>query len=80
MRPDNKIQIDGRQRSLLIETACELADMIMTAKYGIPIEDMCNGDGEFTETYQCDFDNIYDRVETILTNLWERLNHGTGGN
>ncbi len=78
METDNNYIMDGRQRSLLIETACELTDMILTAKYGIPIEDMCNEDGEFTDFYQSEFDGLYDSIEKVLVDLWKHLEHGAG--
>lgn len=78
METDNNYIMDGRQRSLLIETACELTGMILRAKYGIPIEDMCNEDGEFTDFYQSEFDGLYDSIEKVLVDLWRHLEHGAG--
>lgn len=78
MEPDNNCIIDGRQRSLLIEASCELANMMLTEKHSIPIEDMCDDHGEFTDFYQSEFDGLYDSIEKILVDLWKHLEHGAG--
>ncbi|MDY3143048.1 MAG: hypothetical protein SOW30_10265 [Parabacteroides sp.] len=78
MEPDNNYIIHGRPRSLLIETSCELADTMLSERHGIPIEDMCDENGEFTDFYQSEFDGLYDSIEKVLVDLWKHLEHGAG--
>lgn len=58
---------------LLMETACELGNMMLAEKHAIPVEDMCDDNGEFTDAYQEEFDRLYDRIEDILIALYGRL-------
>lgn len=78
MEPDNNYIMNGRQRSLLIETSCELANMMLSERHGIPIEDMCDENGEFTDFYQSEFDGLYDNIEKVLMDLWKHLEYGAG--
>jgi len=78
MEPDNNYIMDGRQRSLLIETSCELTNMMLSERHGLPIEDMCDENGEFTDFYQSEFGGLYDNIEKVLVDLWKHLEHGAG--
>lgn len=55
------------ERSLTIEIVSELADLALVNQHGIPLEDMCNDDGEFLEEYQEQFNRIYDKIEDAVT-------------
>ena len=57
------------ERSLLIETVCGLADIALVKENGLPLEDMCDDEGEFLEEYQEQFNTIYDRYEAVLANM-----------
>lgn len=57
---------NGDTRSLLIETACGLADAALAKENALPLEDMCDDEGGFLEEYQEQFDTIYDRYEAVL--------------
>lgn len=54
------------ERSLLIGIVSELADLVLVNRHGIPLEDMCNDDGEFLEEYQEQFNQIYDKMEDAV--------------
>ena len=58
-----------RDRSQTIETVTFLADTILVRKNDIPLEEMCNEDGEFLNCYQEQFNRLYDRIENILLNM-----------
>ena len=53
------------ERSLLIETVCGLADIALVKENGLPLEDMCDDEGEFLEEYQDQFNTVYDRYEAV---------------
>lgn len=57
----------SERSSILNEVACKLADLTLVKKHGIPLEDMCNENGEFVEPYQDEFDALYDRIEKALS-------------
>lgn len=57
------------ERSLLIETVCGLADIALVKENGLPLEDMCDDEGEFLEEYQDQFNTVYDRYEAVLANM-----------
>ena len=57
----------SERSSILNEVACKLADLTLVKKHGIPLEDMCNENGEFVEPYQEEFNSLYDRIENALT-------------
>ncbi len=61
-----KPQIDSKDRSLVIEVVGELGDIVLMEKNNLPLEDMCNDDGDFLDAYQEEFNQIYDRIESIL--------------
>lgn len=56
----------SERSSILNEVACKLADLTLVKKHGIPLEDMCNVNGEFIEPYQDEFNALYDRIEKAL--------------
>ncbi len=61
--------VDSENRSLVIEVVSELSDIILMENNNLPMEYMCNADGEFFEVYQEEFNRIYDRIEeTIMKN------------
>jgi len=57
----------SERSSILNEVACKLADLTLVKKHGIPLEDMCNENGEFVEPYQEEFNSLYDWIENALT-------------
>lgn len=58
-----------RDRSQTIEAVTFLTDAILVRKNDIPLEEMCNEDGEFLNHYQEQFNRLYDRIENILLNM-----------
>lgn len=61
--PENK----DEERSLTIGIVSELADLALVKQHGIPLEEMCNDDGEFLDEYQEQFNRIYDKIEDVVT-------------
>ncbi len=61
-----KPQVDSENQSLVIEVVSELSDIILMENNNLPMEYMCNADGEFFEVYQDEFNQIYDRIESIM--------------
>lgn len=59
---------EDAERSMVIEIVSEIADHTLCSQTGIPLENMCNSDGEFLEQFQDRFNKIYDEIEN-------RLNH-----
>ena len=59
-------QDKDEERSLLNEVACGLSDLALARNNGMALEDMCNGDGEFLEEYQEQFNKFYDYYEETL--------------
>lgn len=59
--------LSSEQCSILNEVVCNLADLVLVRKHGIDIEDMCNVNGEFLESFQDEFNSLYDRIEKALT-------------
>lgn len=57
----------SERSSIINEVACKLANLTLVKKHGIPLEDMCNENGEFIEPYQDEFNSLYDRIENALT-------------
>lgn len=55
------------ERTLLNEIACGLGDLALVRKNGIALEKMCNGNGEFYDEYQEQFDHRNKRVD-----IWQR--------
>ncbi|MCM1107954.1 MAG: hypothetical protein NC388_02730 [Clostridium sp.] len=73
MEKDIYKRMNAGDLSLLMETACELGNMMLAEKHAIPVEDMCDDNGEFTEAYQEEFNRLYDEIEGILINMYARL-------
>ncbi len=61
-----KPRIDSEDRNLVIEVVSELSDIILMENNNLPMEYMCNADGEFFEPYQEEFNRIYDRMEEMI--------------
>lgn len=59
--------LSPERNSILNEVACKLADLTLVKKYGIAIEDICNENGEFLESFQDEFNSLYDRIEKVFT-------------
>ena len=57
------------ERTLLNEIACGLGDLALVCKNGIALEEMCNGNGEFYDEYQDQFNILYDNYGHILENI-----------
>lgn len=53
--------------SIINEVACKLADHTLVKKHGSALEDMCDENGEFLESFQDEFNSLYDRIEKALT-------------
>lgn len=67
------------EQSLLNEAACGLSDLALAGNNGMPLEDMCNEDGEFLEEYQEQFDKLYDHYEETLMEInWAVIISHTG--
>ena len=58
---------EDKDRSLLSEIICELADTELGRANGKTLEDMCDTDGAFLEEYQELFNRIYDELELRFT-------------
>lgn len=54
---------EDKDRSMLNEIVCELADTELCRANGKTLEDMCDTDGAFLEEYQELFNRIYDELE-----------------
>lgn len=62
------LYIEPSERSCILnEVACKLADLTLVKKHGIPLEDMCNENGEFLESFQDEFNSLYAQIEKVLT-------------
>lgn len=59
---------DDTLNSLRLEMTSCLADLSISLKYDKPLEDMCDEDGSFLETYQDDFNHILDEIERRIMN------------
>mgnify|MGYP000801772216 CR=1 FL=1 len=57
------------ERTLLNEIACGLGDLALVRKNGIALEKMCNGNGEFYDEYQEQFDILYDNYGHTIENI-----------
>ena len=67
------------EQSLLNEAACGLSDLALAGNNGMPLEYMCNEDGEFLEEYQEQFDKLYDHYEETLMEInWAVIISHTG--
>ena len=53
---------EDKERSMLSEIVCELADTELCRTSGRTIEEMCDADGAFLEEYQERFNRIYDKL------------------
>ena len=66
------------ERTLLNEIACGLGDLALVRKNGIALEEMCNGNGEFYDEYQEQFNILYDGLvrlpskRTKMPDSWEK--------
>lgn len=58
---------EDKDRSMLNEIVCELADTELCRANGKTLEDMCDTDGAFLEEYQELFNRIYDELEMRIT-------------
>ena len=58
---------EDKDRSMLSEIVCELADTELCRANGKTLEDMCDTDGAFLEEYQEQFNRIYDELEMRIT-------------
>ena len=63
------------ERTLLNEIACGLGDLALVRKNGIALEEMCNGNGEFYDEYQEQFNILYDNYGHIIENSKRLLNY-----
>ena len=57
------------ERTLLNEIACGLGDLALVRKNGIALEEMCNGNGEFYNEYQEQFNILYDNYGHTIENI-----------
>lgn len=64
---------EDKDRSMLSEIVCELADTELCRANGKTLEDMCDTDGAFLEEYQEQFNRIYDELEMRITDYMNGL-------
>ena len=64
---------EDRERTMLSEIVCELADMELCHITGKSLEDMCDEEGDFLEEYQDRFDRIYDTIEREISDYMYEL-------
>lgn len=64
---------EDAERSMVIEIVSEIADHTLCSQTGIPLEDMCNCDGEFLEQFQDRFNKIYDEIENKFSHELPKL-------
>lgn len=62
---------EDKERSMLGEIVCGLADMELCRTTGMSLEEMCDEDGAFQEEYQERFDRIYDGLEMKITDYMD---------
>ncbi len=53
--------------SIINEVACKRADQTLVKEHGSALEDMCDENGGFLESFQDEFNSLYDRIEKALT-------------
>ena len=69
-RFNHRLSLDrDEERTLLNEIACGLGDLALVRKNGIALEKMCNGNGEFYDEYQEQFDILYDNYGHTIENI-----------
>ena len=66
---------EDKDRSMLSEIVCELADTELCRANGRTLEDMCDTDGAFLEEYQEQFNRIYDELEMRITDYMNGRKH-----
>ncbi|WP_289227533.1 hypothetical protein [Parabacteroides goldsteinii] len=59
----DRLLSEDKERSILIEIVCELADVELCRINKKTLDEMCDADGAFLEEYQDQFNQIYDRLE-----------------
>ena len=64
---EGRLLPEDKERPMLSEIVCELADLELCRVTGKPLEDMCDGEGAFLEEYQDRFDRIYDTIEMEIS-------------
>lgn len=70
---EGRLLPEDKERPMLSEIACELADLELCRITGKPLEDMCDEEGAFLEEYQDRFDRIYDTIEREISDYMYKL-------
>lgn len=66
LKKDNLLP-GNKERTMLSEIVCELADTELCRVNGKAIEEMCDTDGAFLEEYQEQFNQVYDNIEREIS-------------
>ncbi|MCS2239563.1 hypothetical protein [Phocaeicola dorei] len=66
LKKDNLLP-GNKERTMLSEIVCELADTELCRVNGKAIEEMCDTDGVFLEEYQEQFNRVYDNIEREIS-------------
>lgn len=64
---EGRLLPEDKERPMLGEIVCELADMELCRVNGKTLEDMCDADGAFLEEYQEQFNRMYDNIEREIS-------------
>jgi hypothetical protein len=66
----NKIHKDAEARNYLLGEVCgEIAEQVLACKHAKKPDELFDGDGNFYEPYQEEFNRLYDCIEEKLTEL-----------
>lgn len=69
-----RLLTEDKERTMLSEIVCELADTELCRMNGKALEDMCDTDGAFLEEYQEQFNRVYDNIERNISDyMYEQV-------
>ena len=60
---------DDAKNYLLKEICGELAEQVLASKHGVLSDELFDGNGNFYEQFQDEFNRLYDRIEEKITYL-----------
>lgn len=70
----DRLLTEDKERTMLGEIVCELADTELCRMNGKTLEDMCDTDGAFLEEYQERFNRVYDNIERNISDyMYEQV-------
>ncbi len=70
----DRLLTEDKERTMLGEIVCELADTELCRMNGKALEDMCDTDGAFLEEYQEQFNRVYDNIERNISDyMYEQV-------